>query len=117
MTPNKEKALAALLTCKTKEEAAQKAGITSRTLRTYFDDQAFATAYKNAFGGLVEDATRQAQQTISPALDTLREIMQDPEENAAARVSAAKAALEYALRLTEANDIVKELRELSGGGL
>jgi len=117
MTPNKEKAIAALLTSKNKDAAAKAAGISPRTLRTYFNDQEFVNAYKKAFGSLIEDAARQAQQTISPALDTLYEIMQDPEGQQGTRVSAAKAALEYALRLTEANDIVQELRELSGGSL
>lgn len=115
MTPTKEKAIAALLTCKTKAQAAAQAGISPRTLRSYFEDPEFVSAYRDAFGSLVEDATRQAQQTISPALDTLKEIMQDKSETGPARVSAARAAIEYALRLTEANDIVQQLRELDRG--
>ena len=79
MTPKQYRALQALLTCKTREEAAAQAGIAPRTLRSYFEDPEFQKQYKKAFGNLVEDATRQAQQTIAPALDTLKEIMQDPE--------------------------------------
>ena len=112
MTPNKEKALVALLTHKTKNEAAAAAGITSRTLRDYFNDPEFQNAYKSAFGNMVEDATRQAQQTINPALSTLREIIEDGEEPATTRVQACKAALEYALRLTEQFDVLEQLKNL-----
>lgn len=112
MTPNKERALAALMKCRTKAEAAEVAGIDPRTLRRYFDDTDFQEAYKKAFGGMVEDATRQAQQAIAPALSTLREIMEDSEETAAARIQAARSTLEYALKLTEQNDILEQLREL-----
>lgn len=116
LSENKQKAIAALLTCKTKEQAAEKAGISPRTLRTYFEDPAFLQAYRNAFGSLIDQATRHAQQTISPALDTLSEIMQDADISPAARVSAARAVLEYGLRLTEANDIIAQIREMTGGG-
>lgn len=112
MTPTKEKAIAALMTCPTKKEAAQKAGISDRTLRNYLADPDFQTAYQRAFTGIIEDATRQAQQTLSPALSTLREIMEDVEIPAAARVSAAKTALEYAIRLTETNDFAARLEAL-----
>ena len=65
MTPNKERAIAALLTSKTKQEAAAAAGITDRTLRKYFEDRDFQEAYNRAFAGVLEDATRQAQQSAS----------------------------------------------------
>lgn len=110
MTPSKERALAALLTQPNKTSAAAAAGITDRTLRSYLADTEFQEAYRRAFGSVVEDATRQAQQTLAPALSTLREIMEDSEIPAVARVSAAKAALEFALRLTETHDFATRLQ-------
>jgi hypothetical protein len=68
--------------------------------------------YKRAFSGLVEDATRQAQQAIEPALSTLREIVEDTDENAQARISAARSILEYSMKLTETTDILSRLTEL-----
>jgi len=112
MTQKMQKALIALLTQPTKEKAASAAGITSKTLRNYLDDPEFRAEYKSAFANLVEDATRQAQQSIAPALSTLREIVEDTEENAQARISAARSILEYGLRLTEATDILSRLDEL-----
>ncbi len=112
MTPNKEKALAALLAHATKKEAAEAAGIDPRTMRRYFDDADFQRAYKEAFGGMVEDATRQAQQSIAPALSTLREIVESEEENAQARISAARSILEYAVKLGEQLDVLDRLTAL-----
>lgn len=112
MTPKQNKVLAALLTSPSKAAAAQAAGISSRTLRDYLADPSFQTEYKRAFAGLVEDATRQAQQAIAPALSTLREIVESEDENAQARISAARSILEYSVKLTEQTDILTHLDEL-----
>ncbi len=112
MTPRQQKALAALLTSPSKAAAAKAAGIAPRTLRDYLADPAFQAAYRDAFGNMVEDATRQAQQAISPALSTLREIVEDKEEDAQARISAARAILSHGLKLTETVDILNRLQEL-----
>lgn len=112
MTPKKEKALAALLSCQTKGEAARQAGISHRTLNTYFSDPDFREAYKAAFGNLVEEASHKAQQSLHPALDALRSIMQDEDQNGQIRVSAARSLLEYSLKLSERADILDRLDEL-----
>lgn len=112
MTPKKQKALLALLTNPTKEKAAAAAGITPKTLRGYLTDPVFQAEYKRAFSELVEDATRQAQQDMGPALSTLREIVGDEGENAQARISAARSILKYSLKLTETTDILTRLDEL-----
>ena len=112
MTPRQQKALAALLTSPSKAAAAKAAGISPRTLRGYLEDQSFRAAYRDAFGNMVEDATRQSQQAISPALSTLREITEDREEDAQARISAARAILSHGIKLTETTDILSRLQEL-----
>lgn len=112
MTPRKEKALQALLVCRTQAEAAQMAGISESTMRTYMQDPEFLERYREAFGGLVQEAAKQAQKAIAPALSTLREIMEDTEEQATARIQAARSTLEYSLKLTEQADIITQLREL-----
>ena len=61
---------------------------------------------------MVRDAARQGQQTLSPALSTLREIMEDQEESAQARISAARSVLEYSMRMSEQVDILEQLQEL-----
>ena len=112
MTPRKERALQALLVSRTRAEAAQAAGVSESTLRQYMKDPEFLERYKQAFGEMVADATRQAQQTLSPALSVLKEIMMDRDEQASARITAARSVLEYSLKLCEQTDILEQLREL-----
>ena len=113
MTPNKEKLLAALLTSRSKKEAAAAAGIAERTMRTYFEDPEFCQRYREAFAGVIEDATRQAQALLMPALSTLQTVMEDEEIPAQARITAAKSIIDYSLKLTEQTDILEQLRELA----
>ncbi len=58
------------------------------------------------------DATRQAQQALAPALSTLREIVEDRDEDANARISAARAILSHGMKLIEVTDILDRLTEL-----
>lgn len=112
MTPKMQKALLALLSESTKERAAAAAGITSKTLRKFLDDPEFQSEYRKAFSGMVSDAVRQAQRTLSPALTTLEEIMKDDAQNGQIRVSAARSLLEFSLKATEQLDILNRLTEL-----
>ncbi len=112
ITPRKEKALQALLVSRTRAEAAKTAGIGESTLRGYLKDSEFLERYREAFGNLVQDATRQAQQALTLAISTLTEIMGNTDEQATARIQAARSTLEYALKLTEQTDILEQLREL-----
>ena len=114
LTPKKERALQALLTQPTKKEAAAAAGISPRTLRDYLADPEFQKEYKKAFRQLVSDATRQAQQALSPAISALRDIVEDDTENSSTRIAAARSLLEYGLRMTEFSDILQELDGLEG---
>ena len=112
MTPRKEKALQALLVSRTRAEAAKAAGIGESTLREYMKDPEFLDRYREAFGNLVQDATRQAQQALTLALSTLTEIMENTGEQATARIQAARYLVEYALRLGEQCDLLARLERL-----
>ena len=114
MNPKQIKALQALLTQPTKAAAAKEAGIDESTLRRYLSDPEFQKEYKAAFSQLVQDATRQAQQSLSPAISALRDIVEDDNENSSARIAAARSLLEYGLRLTEFSDILAELEAVEG---
>lgn len=97
---------------RTRVEAAKAAGIGESTLRGYLRDPEFQARYREAFGNLLQDATRQAQQAISPALSTLREIVEDESAGAQSRILAARSALEFALKLTEQLDIISRIETL-----
>lgn len=81
-------------------------------MREYMKDSEFMERYNQAFRGLIVDATREAKQALSPALSTLREIMEDREEQASARITAARSILEYAMKLCEQTDILDQLQSL-----
>lgn len=112
LSPKQQKALAALLTCKSNEDAAKQAGVTPRTMSRYLSDPEFKAEYQRAFSGLVEAATRSAQKNLEPAVSTLRELMEDKTQNGQIRVSAARSLLEYSLKLSERVDILERLDEL-----
>lgn len=102
---------------RTRAEAAKAAGIGESTLREYMKDPEFLERYREAFGNLVQDATRQVQQAISPALSTLREVVEDKEEPAQARIQAARTILDHALKFTELSDLldrIAKLEEIAG---
>lgn len=81
-------------------------------MRGYLQDPEFLERYREAFGDLVQDATRQAQQALTLAISTLVEIAGNTDEQATARIQAARSTLEYALKLTEQTDILDQLRDL-----
>lgn len=112
MTHRQTQALAALLTQPTKEKAAQAAGIGLTTLKRYIANPEFRSEYQRAVSEMIEDAAAQAKQSLNPALSCLREIVEDVDETATARIQAARSLLEYGLRLTEITDIMKQLDEL-----
>lgn len=97
---------------RTQAEAAALAGIGESTLREYMKDAEFKERYNLACRELVREAARQAQQTLSPALRTLRTIVEDEDEQTQARITAARTMLEYSLKLSEHADILEQLREL-----
>lgn len=81
-------------------------------MREYMKDPEFMERYREAFGSLLQDATRQAQQALALAISTLTEIMGNTDEQATARIQAARSTLEYTLKLTEQTDIMGQLAEL-----
>lgn len=62
----------------------------------------------------MDSATRQLQQNLTAAIDRLGKIVEDDEESSITQVSAARTLLDYALRFTEFNDILKEMESTEG---
>lgn len=112
MTERKEKALASLLTSRTRREAAKAAGISERTLYKYLLEPDFRDAYQATISGIVADVTRQIQNALSPAVDALLEVVTDTEAGAMARITAARTILDFGLRFTEAVDFIQRLEAL-----
>lgn len=109
---NKEKAMAALLSSDTQIEAAAKCGLTDRTLRGYLADPEFYDEYLMRKRQLVTDATKQLQSSYNAAIKALRGIVESDLSSEGARISAARAILEYGDRFTETNDFLTRLEKV-----
>lgn len=99
----------ALLMSRTKAEAAQAAGIGLSTLKEYMKDPEFLTEYKAAASRIMDGATRQLQETLTAAITRLNKIVINDDESSSAQISAARTLLDYTLKFTEFNTILKEL--------
>ena len=104
MTPNQTKALAALLTCKSRTDAARVCGLSTKTLQGYEKLPEFADA--------LERGRREA--LAADTVDALQAIVRDDAAADPARVAAARALLDYGLKFAELTDINKRLDRLEG---
>ena len=112
LTRRQEVFIAALLSCPTIAQAARTAGIAEVTAGRWLKDLAFQEAYRTARRHVVQHAVARVQQATCTAVETLRAIMQDPEAPASARVSAAKAVLETAIKGIELEDLEARIAAL-----
>ena len=91
---NKEKALAALLDSNSLTEAAEKAGITRKTLYSYLhNDGDFARAFKQIRSEQTLNLIDAINTDRNNAREIIRQIMTDKEQPAAIRLKAAQAIL------------------------
>ena len=103
---------AAILTAPSIEAAAEAAGIARRTAFVYLGKPHVRAAIRGAFDETMKQAMRQAVNAMAGALATLQEIHADAEAPAGARVSAARAILENAARLSGDIDILERIEAL-----
>src|SRR5215831_3124398 len=101
LSRKQELAIAALLTCSAITDAAKQCSIGEVTLHRWLKDATFQAAYREARRAVVQQAIVQIQQATGEAVATLRCVMRDAEAPASARVSAAKAILETAIKAVE----------------
>ena len=113
MTAKQKRALAALLTASTVQEAATEAKVSYATLRRWLtDDKEFRAEYDTVLRELVESAATQARQGMTEAVSVLREIMADDEAAPNARVTAARVIIDSGLRIVEVTDIINRWEAL-----
>lgn len=113
LSAKQTRSLAALLSCKSVEEAAQKAGISSTTIfRWLRKDETFRLEYRKRRSQLMEETLRQLQGVCNLAIETLSQVMEDQEATAASRVTAAKTTLELSLKIQEHQDLAERIERL-----
>lgn len=108
----KDQAIVALITEPTIQAAAQKVGITTPTLYKWLKVPEFQKAYREARHEAYTVAVARLQQAATEAVEALRSVMNDPKKPASARVSAARAILEMAIKAIEIEDLEVRIEEL-----
>ena len=116
LSRKQELAIAALLTCSAINDAAKQCGIGEITLHRWLKDATFQANYREARRAVVQHAIAQVQQATGEAVATLRTVMQDSESPASARVSAAKAILETAVKGIDIDDLEVRIAALEALG-
>jgi hypothetical protein len=112
LSRKQEQTIAALLTCDSLIAAAAQCGIAEATLHRWLKDDGFQTAYREARRAVVQFAIVHVQRAAAEAVDTLRAVMHDSESPASARVSAAKAILDTAVKAIELEDLEARIAAL-----
>jgi hypothetical protein len=107
-----EGAIAALLTKRNVEEAAQTAGISPRTLMRWLKIPEFQKAYREARRQAFGQSIARLQQATSAAAATLMKIMVDPTAPASVRVRAADSIFNHSAKAIEIEDIEVRVAEL-----
>jgi hypothetical protein len=72
-------------------------------------DATFQAAYREARRQIVQQAIVQVQQATGVAVETLQQVMADGAVPASARISAAKAVLETAIKAVELEDLEQRI--------
>jgi hypothetical protein len=112
LSATQERAILALLSQPTTRKAASEVGIDEATLWRWLQDKEFHSAYMKARRETVSRSIARLQQCTTEAVNTLRAVMRDKEAPAGARVMAAKATLDYAMKAVEIEDLAERVAEL-----
>ena len=112
LTRKQEAAISNLLAQPTIRAAANATGVGEVTLHRWLADPGFKTSYLEARREGVSHTIALLQRTSGAAVAALHAVMSDPEQPASARVSAARAVLELAIKGVELEDLAARLEAL-----
>jgi hypothetical protein len=112
LTPQQEKAVAALLSYATVTKAAEAVGVSETTLWRWQQEPAFKEAYTETRRQSVANAMGLLQKASGAATATLISIMQDDKAPHSVRVNAAGKVLDYALQVVEWEEIELRLEDM-----
>lgn len=108
----KEEAIAALLSHRNIEEAAEAVGIGATTLLRWLKLPEFLSAYREARRAAFSQAIARLQQGTTAAATTLLKVMIETNTPASVKVRAAEAILSHAAKAIEIEDIEARVAEL-----
>ena len=106
---NDEILLSALIACGSVRAAAKIAECSETTIRTRLNDKVFRERYEEAKKAILNEACDALSARLTRAIDTLCEVLEDTENAATVRVSAADSLLRHGLRYVEVANILARL--------
>jgi transposase-like protein len=107
--PKKERAIIALLSQRSVEEAARVIGVSTRTLYRWMKQLDFSAAYLDARKSVYFQSMSRLHQMANPAVTTLGRALVDPSTPMATKVRAADKILEHGANAIELEDIYTRL--------
>ncbi|MBC7928941.1 MAG: hypothetical protein H7Z38_00045 [Rubrivivax sp.] len=111
---SQQRALVALISSESVTAAAKNSQLSEATIYRYLRDDAFNAVYRRTRTEIVEHAISQVQRDCAMASRTLREVCENAQSPASARVSAARVILEVALKavtIGQQSTLIAELEE------
>jgi len=111
LTPRQQKAVELLACGLSIREVAARVGRHERTLRRWLDRPEFVEALSELQDAAWRHALRRLRALAGKAVDTLRDVLCDPEVPATARIGAAKAVFEI-MRNVDLEDLRERLAQL-----
>ena len=107
-----ERLIAAMLSCRTLDEAAKQAHVSRRTLFEVRKDPEFMRRYQEAADQVLESTINQLRTNATRATDTLRQVCTDKKQYGQARVRASEVILNTLLKSVEMQEIVRRVARL-----
>ena len=112
LSPKQEKALASLLALGEVKAAAKDAKCGETTLWRWLKDETFAQAYRDGRRKVLEASASRLTADSAAASKVLLQIAEDEKAPASARVAAARAIIESAVKTVETLDLEPRLKEI-----
>ena len=112
LSPRQERALLAVISHPNLKEAALAAGVSEPTLWRYMKDPEFSRRLREVRREAIGHAAVRLQGASSEAVTVLQELMIKGDAPPAARISAARAVIDYSFRVVEADELRARVREL-----
>ena len=112
LTQKQTRAMLALLEHPTLRDAAAAIGVGESTLYRWTQLPTFKTAYMDARREAVRQSIAHLQSATGEAVTCLRDVMKSAKASDSAKVSAARAVLELALKAVEIEDLAERLATL-----
>lgn len=112
LKPKDEHILSALLSCGSIAEAEKLSGVSRTTIYNRLADETFKAEYDRRRSVVLNEACNALQATLTRAVDTVREIIEDKRNAPQVRLNACGLILQNCLKYVEQIDILSRIEEL-----